>query len=429
MNFKGLSLFANVGIGETYLKTIGYPIVLANELLEKRCKFYSYQNKDHEIINGDITNEDIFNEIIKKSKKLGVNFILATPPCQGMSLLGKQEANDPRNLLITRVTRAIKELKPEFILIENVPQMYETKIDAYGNGVIITIKDYLQKFANENNYEINFNVYNAADYGTPQHRKRAFTRIFKKGNYLWNEPIKQSWITVKDAIGDLPSLESGEDSGLLNHKSKTHNKDEITWLKHTPSGCTSRDNSIHYPKTIRLQKQKDSNGKPTLKVAKFKIFDSEGTPLKYKIEVIKNGKPTGVLKELCIQDYAKESDLKIGWCSLPEYINEDLTPAYQVMKGYKSTYARMSWDKPAPAITMNNGSMGGQQNVHPGRLLEDGTYSDARVLTHLELFRLMGLPDNWDVPNFVSDGFVRHVIGEAIPPKLTLEIIKGLVKI
>ena len=94
---------------------------------------------------------------------------------------------------------------------------------------------------------------------------------------------------------------------------------------------------------------------------------------------------------------------------LPEYINEDGTPAYQPMKGFKSTYSRMSWDKPAPTITMNNGSLGGQQNCHPGRQQKDGTYSDARVLSHLELFRLMGLPDNWNVPNWASDSMVLLV--------------------
>ena len=65
----------------------------------------------------------------------------------------------------------------------------------------------------------------------------------------------------------------------------------------------------------------------------------------------------------------------------------------------------------------------------PEYINEDGTYSDARVLSHLELFRLMGLPDNWNVPNWASDSMVRHVIGEAIPPKLTMEIIKCLKKI
>ena len=433
MIFKGLSLFANVGIGETYLKDIGYPIVVANELLKDRCEFYQHQN-DHPIIQGDITNADTFNQIIDTAKKLGVNFILATPPCQGMSLLGKQESSDPRNLLITHVVNAIKLLNPEFILIENVPQMYETKIDAYGTGEILSIKEYLLRSANELGYNINFNIYNAADYGTPQHRKRAFTKIYKK-SYQWEEPIKQEWITVDTAIGYLPSLKNGEKTNILHHNAKKHSENEILWLSHTPSGCSSRDNEIHFPKTVRMQKQ-IINGKPSLKLAKFPLYlkdslqeENSFIENKVSIEILKDNKPTGKFKEVFVKDYFYEEIKEVNeklTTSLPEYINEDGTPAYQPMKGFKSTYSRMSWDKPAPAITMNNGSLGGQQNGHPGRKLENGLYSDARVLTHLELFRLMGLPDNWNVPDWASDSMIRHVIGEAIPPRLTMEIVKCL---
>lgn len=432
MEFKGLSLFANVGIGETYLNGIGYPIVLANELLKDRCAFYAHQNPDHEIIQGDITNDVNFNNIISTAKNLGVNFILATPPCQGMSLLGKQEASDPRNLLITRVISAMTLLNPEFVLIENVPQMYDTKIDAYGNGEIITIKEYLQESAEKLGYNINFNIYNAADYGTPQHRKRAFTRIYKK-TYEWNEPEKQKWISVYEAIGDLPSLKTGEISGILHHNAKNHSANEFEWLSNTPSGCSSRDNKIHYPKTIRMQKR-IINGQKSLKYENFPAYikneNGELINNKIKIEVIKDHKPSGIFKEVEVIKYLTEDKLKTitenTTTHLPEYINEDGTPSYQPMKGFKSTYSRMSWDKPSPAITMNNGSLGGQQNGHPGRDLGNGTYSDARVLTHLELLRLMGLPDDWNIPDWASDGMVRHVIGEAIPPRLTMEIVKCL---
>ena len=58
------------------------------------------------------------------------------------------------------------------------------------------------------------------------------------------------------------------------------------------------------------------------------------------------------------------------------------------IKGYNTTYKRIEWDKPAPTITMCNGGISSQNNVHPGRLQKDGTYSDARVLTLRELFIL-----------------------------------------
>lgn len=66
---KGLSLFANVGIAETYLQDINLDIVIANELLENRCKFYKHCHPNAEVICGDITDQKIYNEIIIKSKK------------------------------------------------------------------------------------------------------------------------------------------------------------------------------------------------------------------------------------------------------------------------------------------------------------------------------------------------------------------------
>lgn len=59
INMKGLSLFANVGIAETYLEELGLDIVVANELLENRCKFYKHCHPNTEVICGDITNDNI----------------------------------------------------------------------------------------------------------------------------------------------------------------------------------------------------------------------------------------------------------------------------------------------------------------------------------------------------------------------------------
>lgn len=347
MMFKGLSLFANVGIAETYLKEIGYPILLANELLEERVNFYKYLH-NNEIISGDILNNNIYKNILNNAKKLNINFILATPPCQGMSIAGKMLENDPRNSLIIKAMNIFKELKPEFMLIENVPQMLKTYIVYRGKKILI--KDYISNIAKKLNYNIYFDIFDAADYGTAQTRKRAFIRIFKK-NYIWDNPVKQKKITVKEKIGDLPSLESGEKSDIKYHFAKKHNENHILWMKHTPTGKTAFDNVEYYP-------QKDG----------------------------------------------------------------------RKIKGFSTTYKRISWDLPAPTITMSNGSISSQNNVHPGRLLKNNLYSDARALTILEIIRLTGLPDNWDCPSWASDNLIREVIGEAIPPFLVKNILLGLKK-
>ena len=68
------------------------------------------------------------------------------------------------------------------------------------------------------------------------------------------------------------------------------------------------------------------------------------------------------------------------------------------LKGYSSTYRRIKWDEPSPAITIRNDAISSQRNVHPGRKLSNGEYSDARVLTPLELMTLSSLPKDWKLP-------------------------------
>ena len=121
--FIGLSLFSNVGIAETYFDEIGIDIVLANEIEEKRCMFFSFQYPQTEMIVGDIRNQEIQNKICQLSKAKGVDFIMATPPCQGMSSVGKMDPFDPRNHLITNTIDIILNIKPKYVFLENVAAM------------------------------------------------------------------------------------------------------------------------------------------------------------------------------------------------------------------------------------------------------------------------------------------------------------------
>ena len=204
-----------------------------------------------------------------------------------------------------------------------------------------------RKFGNE--YEIDYKVFNTEDYGVPQSRKRGIVRMWKKGN-TWELPKKERIITVREAIGDLPSLESGERSSIKNHYARSHSPEHILCMKHTPTGHSAFENEIYYPKN-------------------------------------KNGKK---------------------------------------VKGFAATFKRIEWDQPAPTITMRNDCISSQSNVHPGRLLDDGTYSDARVLTPRELFILSSINPDIDVPNNISESQMRYIVGEGIPPMLVMKIVKGI---
>ena len=135
---KVLSLFANIGVAEAYLSEIGIDVVLANELIERRATLYSSIYPTTQMICGDITSPDIYKKVLTEARKLCVDTVMATPPCQGISRAGKQYKDDIRNLLILSVIDIVRDLFPKYVFIENVPQFVETYISVNDNDVLIT---------------------------------------------------------------------------------------------------------------------------------------------------------------------------------------------------------------------------------------------------------------------------------------------------
>ena len=372
---NGLSLFANVGIAETYLHDVGVDIVVANELLVERANFYRHLYPDCEMICGDITDPDVFKSVIAESKKQRVDFILATPPCQGMSIAGKTKwegdgvnTEDARNYLITYVIDAIKELSPSYVMLENVFMQMQTYINYKGMRILIPdVIDYtLGK-----DYYIEKKIIDTKFYGVPQQRKRAIMLLSKKSNKVaWKFPdYDKKIVTLQEAIGDLPSLDPlvkekeyrdrfphYEEKRLKGlevsrwHQPRMHVWRNIEVMMHTPTGKSARQNPVYFPKK------------------------ADGT----------------------------------------------------MVGGAPRTYMRMEWDKAAPTITMFNHTISSFQNVHPGREIENGLFSDPRVLTIFEMMRVMSLPDNWNIPDWADESLIRKVIGEGIPPLSVKRIVQAL---
>ena len=108
---KGLSLFSSAGIGETYLHDCNINIIAANELLPRRAELHRTLFPDCQMICGDITDKAVYDSVIQAAQ--GIDFLIASPPCQGMSVAGKNRhtetmLEDPRNYLVTYVFNAIE---------------------------------------------------------------------------------------------------------------------------------------------------------------------------------------------------------------------------------------------------------------------------------------------------------------------------------
>lgn len=373
---KALSLFANVGIAETYLSNVGIDVVVANELLEERANFYRHLYPSTLMVTGDITSKETFDVIKDHAIKKGVDFLFATPPCQGMSCAGRKDPLDPRNFLIYYAIEMAKALKPRFILFENVTMQQHTKISLGGKSVFIP--EYVESELGDL-YTFNQNrIVNAMDYGVPQSRQRYIYLLVRKDEKVnWEFPEKdEKQITLRDAIGNLPSLdplirevnerwrfpdyESKKKEGLKIskwHYPPTHGWKNVEWMIHTPSGKSAFQNTTYYPQTQGRR-----------------------------------------------------------------------------VKGAPRTYMRMFWDKPATTVMQNSNVISAFSTVHPGRCLVDSVddakriYSDARALSIYELLIVSSLPLDWNIPEWATDTLIRQVIGEGIPPLLIKKIIISLIK-
>ena len=346
---KAISLFSSAGIGELHIHKDKINVIAANELIPQRANCYSFFYPETNMICDDITKDEVKSEIIKIANENKAELLIATPPCQGLSTLGKNKVQEQyvkgrRNFLILEALEVIDACDFNYILIENVPKFIEM-LFPYNDGYYTLEQILRSKYTDKYNIEIK--VLNAKDYGIAQSRPRAIIKLWKK-DLKWAWPQSEKEITLKEAIGHLPSLEPGEDSGIKWHFAKPQNERAVLAMRHTAPGKSAIANEVYYPK--------------------------------------------------------KEDGTRI--------------------KGFHNTFKRMVWDQPCPARTTYCGSISSHNNVHPGYLQDDGTYSDPRVLTLLETFIVSSIPEDIDFPENSTDTFIRTIIGEAIPPHLMERIIE-----
>ena len=374
---KILSLFANIGVAEALLDENAFAISVANELVKRRADLYQRIYPRTKMICGDITKCDVYDHIIKESKKSGVDIILATPPCQGMSTVGQQIEDDERNYLTLPVIQAIKDLNPKYVAIENVPNFVNTTI--LYNGTRQRLVDIIQSEL-QHQYNISIHIVNTADYGVPQSRERMILLMSRCNiDAVWDIPPKDPvQSTMEDAIGWIPTIDP--------------------FVKDLPA------EEFH-----RLFPLYEERKEKALAISRWNI------------------PPVHVYRQVRAMQYTPTG--KSAFDNKLEYRphKEDGS----LVKGYHNTYSRQRWDTPAFTITMDNRKISSQGNVHPGRFVgknEKGedVYSDARTLTLYELMRIMSLPDNWPLPENTNEAFVRRIIGEGIPPLFVKKLFENI---
>ena len=294
-----IDLFAGVGgLSYGFSQIDDFNIIAANEIEKDISIAYTLNHPGVKMLNCDITEltEERILEAIGDAK---IDLIVGGPPCQSYSTLGKRQMDDRANLFM-QYKRILSIVRPKAFVFENV-----VGILSMDKGKLF--KNIQAQFA-ELGYELKHQVLDAVDFGVPQHRERVILV-----GYLGENPFEfplpthgeglRPYVTLRDAIGDLPVLQSGESK--FEYQSDITN-DFLRFVR--TSGCNLTEHTA--PK----------NGEHLIRI----------------MQALKDGQ--------CKDD-------------LPE----DIRPK----SGYGNTYAKLWWDRPSTTITRNFACPSSSRCIHP----------------------------------------------------------------
>ena len=311
-----VELFAGAGGLSVGLENAGFQVVLANEIMPDFAATLKANHPGTNVIAEDIHKIDFRAELAK----LGLEFVdvlSGGPPCQGFSTIGSKNKQDPRNSLFYEYLRAVAETNPKYTIFENVSGFKRM----YGGFAYETLVRELSELG----YDTDFGILNAADYGAPQIRLRTIVVGWKRGLPAVRLPKPthgtgpglKPFVTLMEAIGDLPPLQAGESVCLY-----------------------GKPPSTEYQRRMRGTRET--------------LLDHDAANYGAKMrEILQTIPPGGSIK--------------------------DLPQRLRPKSGYANTYARLLPDVPSPTITRNFGTPSSSRCVHPFQPRALSTREGARL--------------------------------------------------
>lgn len=365
-----IDLFCGAG-GLSYgFELAGFKVVAAVDNDPVVCETYRLQNPEIPLISEDI--QAISGRRLKRISGGQVDLIIGGPSCQGFSTHGKRDPNDPRNFLFKQFVRIVNEVRPSWVVMENVKGLL-----TYNGG---WYRKEIHKDFENIGYRIESNVLHAVDYGVPQLRERLFfvaTRTSRKITFPRPTHCRpevsqltklKPYVTVQDALGDLPDL--GDEGEMKQYSSLAQTNFQRYARRWAPQVL-----SLHRAKRVS----------------------------DFAMKIIK---------------YVQQGN---GIRSLPEH---RLPPRFKKMrkisngslrKDCTTLYYRLNRDKPSYTITCYFTNVSSGPFVHP---------SQNRAITPREAARLQSFPDHYKF----SNRQVQRQIGNAVPPLLARAVAREVKK-
>lgn len=381
-----------------------------------------FERADIRNLTGDIIFDSIANlEIFKNKEFPEIDLMIGGPSCQGFSRAGRRDKADPRNMLFGEYVRIINEVKPKYIVLENVEGFVDMQFLGYKGMTGITYPDgsvtpdILRSELNEIGYDtLEPRILNAADYGVPQRRNRIIFIGYRKGLTppQYPEPTTaQKHITLQEAIGDL--IVDKKIKKKINKQLSQYQRESINGR--TPDIHGNPIKSKSYA-NIELPKQTD------VVRERFSLFKDGETSAGLKKYILENGidisnKPA--LIQLCMDNFSMSAKDVINLFKDAKATNEQIS----ILLTKKNIRQRWSANQPsATVVTIAD------DYISPW---EDRTFSVremARCQSFDDSFEFLGkrttggLNRRTEVPQYTQ-------VGNAVPPLLAKAIALEIKKV
>lgn len=231
MNCSVVDLFCGIGGLTKGLELAGLDVIAGVDI-DETCRFAYEANNNSQFIAGDVTNIAI-DEIRALFPEGDIRALVGCTPCQPFSKYTqryrKDGHKDDKWRLLYSFARLVREIQPHIISMENVPELVKERV----------FEDFLTVLQ-EGNYHCSWQIVYCPDYGVPQKRKRLVLLASILGEINLIEPLfsKDNYLTVRDAIGDLPRLNDGEINEIdpVHRATKLSNINKMRIRQSVPGG-------------------------------------------------------------------------------------------------------------------------------------------------------------------------------------------------
>ena len=398
MSPSAVSLFTNCGAGDVGFARAGFGFEVLAEIDRHRLAVAALNLPGASLIPGDLrdTWPDVVAAYRDRRDQEPLALLAACPPCQGLSTANARRgmgqdadsgSQDARNLLVVPIAEVAIALAPRIIVVENVRAFLTRKVRHPHTQEAVSAAVLLISLLTEEYVAFPL-VSDLADYGVPQTRVRSFITFVRRG---------EACLQLLDECGAVPfptPTHAPDHGGEPVSLGDALDSFELPALDASSVFSAGSDRSLHLVPVWSSEQYRMVAAIPA----------GSGASAWENDDCLDCGS-SGLPRDLASCPTCNARLLR------PQVVEDGRA---RLVRGFRrSSYRRLSPDRPAATITTSSNRIGSDRTIHP---------FENRVLSPLECQKLQTLPEDFEwgeVHKQSRLGLVREMIGEAVPPLFT----------